>query len=72
MREAESEVFDQTIGDIARAAGVDAGTVRDYADLDLIQCKRLSNGTRVFCASASAQVREVLSKRLANKGRRRP
>jgi DNA-binding transcriptional MerR regulator len=70
MREAENEVFDRTIGEIAREANVEAGTVRTYADLDLIPYRRLSNGTRVFAASASAQVREVLLKRLANKGRR--
>jgi hypothetical protein len=71
MREAENEVFDQTIGDIARASEADAGTVRDYANLGLIECKRLSNGTRLFSAGAAAQVRRVLLERLANKGRRR-
>lgn len=71
MREAETEVFDRTIGEIAREAKVEAATVRDYANRGLVPHKRLSNGTRVFCASAAAIVREVLSKRLANKGRPR-
>jgi DNA-binding transcriptional MerR regulator len=70
MRAAKNEVFDRTIGETARAAKVYAGTVRLYADHGFIACTRLTNGTRLFSANAPAQVREILLKRLANKGRR--
>jgi DNA-binding transcriptional MerR regulator len=70
MGKAETEIFDRLIGETAREARVEPGTVRTYADLGLIQYRRLTNGTRVFTASAPAQVREILLKRLANKGRR--
>jgi DNA-binding transcriptional MerR regulator len=65
-----SEEFDRSTSDIAREAGCQADTVRLYADLGLIECKRLANGTRLLRKSAGAEVKAIREKRMANRGQR--
>ncbi len=49
----------------------DPGTVRDYADLGLIECYRLANGVRLFKPSAAADVARIRAERLTRRGGRR-
>lgn len=65
------EPFTETTTDVARAVPCDAGTVREYEALGLIEAKRLVNGMRLFRASAAQQVRKIRTERLAHRGGRR-
>jgi DNA-binding transcriptional MerR regulator len=64
------EPFDTTSGELARVAGINQDTVRLYANLNLIESRRLSNGTRVFQRSAAALARRLREERLTYRGRR--
>lgn len=59
----------RTTGQVAREAGVSQPTVRLYADLGLIACVTASDGTRLFSADAADLVRQIRTRRLANRGR---
>jgi DNA-binding transcriptional MerR regulator len=64
--------FTETTNTVARAVDppCDPGTVRDYANLGLIEYRRLANGVRLFKPSAVKKVREIRAKRLARRGGR--
>jgi DNA-binding transcriptional MerR regulator len=64
------EQFSETAANVARAVddSCDPATVRLYADLRLIPCLRLRNGTRLFKPSAAALVREIRAERLSRRG----
>jgi DNA-binding transcriptional MerR regulator len=64
--------FTETPAAIARKAGVSVPTVRLYGNLGHIEFVTSSNGTRLHKPSAADRVREILPKRLANKGRHKP
>lgn len=64
------DTFDETTGALARAAGVTVPTVQKYADMELLDYRRASNGTRLFRRGQSEKVRQILAERLANRGRR--
>jgi hypothetical protein len=66
----QMEQFTETTNTVARAVDppCDPGTVRDYADLGLLECLRLANGVRLFKPSAAAKVREIRAQRLARRG----
>jgi DNA-binding transcriptional MerR regulator len=66
----ETDPFELTTTDVSREAKRIPETVRQYADLGLIECRRLENGTRLFQRSAIDQVRAISEQRLANRGRR--
>lgn len=65
-----TEGFTETTNTVARMVNppCDAGTVRQYADLGLLECQRLANGVRLFKPSAAARVREIRAERLARRG----
>jgi DNA-binding transcriptional MerR regulator len=65
------EPFDVTTGEMARLASVLPDTVRHYSDMELIESRRLSNGSRVFRRSAVAVVQALKAQRLANRGGKR-
>ncbi|MEP7314194.1 MAG: hypothetical protein ABI859_16545 [Pseudomonadota bacterium] len=70
------EPFELTVGDVAQAdearheVRIDPGSVRHYAELGLLDFRRLSNGTRLFRLSARAEARRIREQRLANRGRK--
>lgn len=66
----EAEQFTETTNTVARAVDppCDPGTVRDYADWGLIECRRLANGVRLFKPSAVSEVREIRAERLGRRG----
>lgn len=66
----DTSAFELTTSGLAREAKVIAETVREYADLGLIECRRLENGTRLFQRSAITKVRVIREQRLANRGRK--
>jgi hypothetical protein len=70
---ARNEQFTLSTNEVARAVDppCDPGLVRIYADLQLIECLRLGNGTRLFKPSAAAEVARIRTKRLARRGGRR-
>ena len=61
----------ETVGSIARAAGVSTVTVRQYCKEGLLACIRCADGRRLFQPSATQRVRELFEQRMANRGRRR-
>jgi hypothetical protein len=61
--------FELTTGELARAAGVNPDTVRRYANLNLIESRRLSSGIRIFRRSSADVIRQVCQQRLAVRGR---
>ena len=63
--------FNLTAAEVARAAGLAVETVRDYESRGLLTATRLTNGTRLFRASAVDEAREVYRSRMANRGRKR-
>lgn len=65
---AEDERFSETTNAIARRVPCDAGTVRLYADKNLIECLRLQSGVRLFKVSAAAEVRAIREARMARSG----
>ena len=65
----ESE-YRETVSELARKARVTEPTVRTYADAGLLDYIRLSNGVRLFRNGQEARVREILARRMANRGRR--
>jgi DNA-binding transcriptional MerR regulator len=71
MLDARDEPYNQTTSTLARLACCEPQLVRDYANLQLIECIRLENGTRLFKSSAAARVREIRAERLARRGGRR-
>jgi hypothetical protein len=66
----DKESFSQTTNAIAAAVPCDAGTVRDYCDLGLLEHQRLANGVRLLKPSAAQRVREIRAQRLARRGGR--
>jgi hypothetical protein len=66
----ERENFCMTTSAIAAAVNPPcaAETVRLYADEGWVECLRLPNGTRLFKPSAAAEIRSVLTQRMANRG----
>lgn len=60
--------FTKTAGTLAREAGVSRPTVTTYAELGLIEFRLASNGIRLFRDDAAPAVREILARRLANRG----
>jgi DNA-binding transcriptional MerR regulator len=67
----KSDGFTETPAAIARKSGVSVPTVRLYGDLGYIDFVTSSNGTRLHKPDAADRVREMLPKRLANKGRKK-
>jgi hypothetical protein len=69
------EEFTESTTSIAAQVGAldgrpcDPGTVRDYADLDLIEHRRLKSGARLFKPSAVAKVRKLRAERIARRGK---
>jgi DNA-binding transcriptional MerR regulator len=63
--------YTETPAAIARMAGVSVPTVRLYGDLGYIEFVKSSNGTRLHKPGAADRVREMLPKRMANKGRKK-
>jgi hypothetical protein len=68
----KSEAFTETTNSLARAVEppCDAGLVRQYADMGLLECQRLANGVRLFKRSAAARVAAIRAQRLARRGGR--
>jgi len=64
------EAYTETTNAIAAAVPCDAGTVRTYCDLGLLDYQRLANGIRLMKPSAAGLVREIRSERLARRGGR--
>ena len=62
--------FDRTTGQVSREAGVSQPTVRLYANLGLLPHVVASDGTRLFPPDTAELVREICTRRLANRGRR--
>lgn len=60
--------FTQTSSSIARVADCTAALVRKYADEGLIECKRSTDGRRLFPHSAADTVRALKAERLARRG----
>jgi hypothetical protein len=67
---ASNEVFSETTSSLARKAGANPVTVREYADRNLIESLRLESGVRLFKPSAIARVQELRAQGLARRGRR--
>lgn len=63
--------FDQTVGDVARHAGLSPATIRDYCDLGLLPYITTSTGMRLLRQDAGAEARRLKCERLASRGRRR-
>lgn len=61
------ELFVETSGSIARAAGVLPETVRHYADAGLVEHVRLPNGQRLFKASSAESVKQICAERMARR-----
>jgi DNA-binding transcriptional MerR regulator len=54
--------FTLTTGGLAHAVRCDQGTVRKYADAGLLENKRLSDGRRVFAASAVGKLQKLMGR----------
>jgi DNA-binding transcriptional MerR regulator len=67
----ETSDFDQTIGEVAREAGLTTPTIRLYAKLGLLDCRKLSNGFSTYQRGAGAKARQIHADRLKNRFRRR-
>lgn len=70
MEAQNDQEFTDTTTQVSREAIVLPETVRLYADLDLIECKRLVNGVRLFRPGTAEQVRLIYAQRMANRGRK--
>ena len=64
-----AEDFSETTTAIAGKVPCDASLVRRYADLGLIEQRRLMNGMRVFQPSAAESIRKLRAERIARRGR---
>ena len=62
--------YTDTTSKLARLARVTPATVRLYADLNLIDYVRASNGDRLFREGQAERVQEIYRERIARRGRR--
>jgi len=67
MRAAE---YVDTSGKLARESGTTVPTVTKYARAGLLDFIVSSNGTRLYRAGQANRVREILTERIAARGRR--
>ena len=65
------EDFMLTVNEVARAVPCDPDTVRNYANLGLIACRRLDNGVRLFQPSAAPAVTKLRAEALLRRGGRK-
>ena len=63
-------IFDQTGTEVARQARLSPDTIRAYARTGALECRRLSNGIRVFKRDAAAKAKALAVKNMANRFRR--
>lgn len=67
----ESSDFDQTVGKVAREAGLSVPTVRLYAKLGLLETRKVSNGFDLYQRGSGAKARQIHADRLKNRFRKR-
>lgn len=62
--------YTDTSGKLARDSGTTVPTVNLYAKLGLLDFIVASNGTKLFRGGQASQVRQILTERMAARGRR--
>lgn len=62
--------YTDTTSELARDARVTGQTVRLYADLNLLDCVRASNGNRLFRRGQAERVREIYAQRVGHRRRK--
>jgi predicted site-specific integrase-resolvase len=63
------KLYTQTTGSAARAAGLSAATLANYAKAGLIESVRAANGQILLPDDAAEQAREIFAERKARRGR---